>query len=284
MPSRVFDEDLSAWQRDGYLVVKQLLTSEEAAYAHRAALERRLWDRMTSGEDSDRNRVRMWMWNNKPPGVFGAIALNERVLSRLAALFGEDVYHFHTKMNLKEPESDGRWEWHQDYDYWYYRGCVSPEMASCSIALERQAKENGCLEAFRGTHRLGRLDHEWVSPSQRAADPARVQAISERMEHVHFELEPGDAVFFHSNILHRSGSNRSKNSRWTMICCYNTVSNEPIQKSEHAQYAPFTPVPSDALTELVLSDGADAAAYVDDPSSNNPVARPGAPHDHVSNG
>lgn len=260
MPSWVTGDDLSAWQRDGYLVVKHLLTPEEVEYAHCAALERRHRDRMSSVEDGDGNRVRMWMWNDRPPGVFGAITLNERVLSRLTALFGEEVYHYHTKMNLKEPESDGRWEWHQDYDYWYYRGCVSPEMASCSIALEPQTAENGCLQAFRGSHQLGRLDHEWASASQRAVDSHRVRAISKRMDHVSFELEAGDAVFFHANILHRSGPNRSPNSRWTMICCYNTVSNEPIEESEHAAYEPFTPVSSEELTELVRGGGTMAAS------------------------
>jgi ectoine hydroxylase-related dioxygenase (phytanoyl-CoA dioxygenase family) len=31
----------------------------------------------------------------------------------------------------------------------------------------------------------------------------------ETMEHVYVEIEPGDALFFHSNILHRSEANLS---------------------------------------------------------------------------
>ena len=50
-------------------------------------------------------------------------------------------------------------------------------------------------------------------------------------------LEPGDAVFFHANLLHRSDQNHSEHPRWAFICCYNTKSNNPYKDSRHPRYA-----------------------------------------------
>lgn len=44
-------------------------------------------------------------------------------------------------------------------------------------------------------------------------------------------LRPGRwlqaALFFHSNLLHSSSANKSDRSRWSLICCYGAVGNEP---------------------------------------------------------
>ena len=36
------------------------------------------------------------------------------------------MYHYHSKLMLKEPEVGGAWVWHQDYGYWYQNGCLYP--------------------------------------------------------------------------------------------------------------------------------------------------------------
>jgi len=41
-------------------------------------------------------------------------------------LLGEEVYHYHSKMMLKEPQVGGAWEWHQDYGYWYKNQFMFP--------------------------------------------------------------------------------------------------------------------------------------------------------------
>jgi ectoine hydroxylase len=50
-------------------------------------------------------------------------------------------------------------------------------------------------------------------------------------------MEPGDALFFHSNLLHRSDQNRSPDPRWVLICCYNTRANDPYKQSHHPSYS-----------------------------------------------
>src|SRR5205085_4887473 len=97
-------------------------------------------------------------------------------------------------------------------------------------------QSNGCLQILKGSHRMGRINHVKIG-DQTGADPERVAAARERLELVHCELEPGSAVFFHSNLLHRSDANRSPDPRWAFICCYNTARNDPYKESRHPRYS-----------------------------------------------
>jgi hypothetical protein len=55
------------------------------------------------------------------------------------------------------------------------------------------------------------------------------------------EMEPGDALFFHSNLLHRSDQNRSPNARLSLICCFNTARNSPFDDDVH--HPSYSPIP-----------------------------------------
>ena len=68
---------------------------------------------------------------------------------------------------------------------------------------------------------------------QRGADPLRVEWAERRLDCVLCELDPGDAIFFHSNLLHTSDQNRSKTRRWSMIIAYNRADNDPIFEHHH---------------------------------------------------
>ena len=100
------------------------------------------------------------------------------------------MYHYNSKMMLKEPRVGGAWEWHQDYGYWYQNGCLYPFMASCMIALDRATKENGCLQILKASHHMGRVEHGRFG-GQTGADPERVNEALKRLELVFCEMEPG---------------------------------------------------------------------------------------------
>ena len=75
---------------------------------------------------------------------------------------------------------------------------------------------------------------------QTSADLKRVDRALERMELIHCEMAPGDALFFHANLLHRSDKNTSDMPRWSLICCYNTRHNDPfITDGRHPNYTPL---------------------------------------------
>jgi ectoine hydroxylase-related dioxygenase (phytanoyl-CoA dioxygenase family) len=69
----------------------------------------------------------------------------------------------------------------------------------------------------------------------------------QQMDLVYAEMAPGDGLFFHSNVMHRSDQNRSPNRRWTVLFCYNAVHNSPYKAQAHASYTKLDKVPDAAV-------------------------------------
>jgi len=223
------DQDLNAYDRDGYVLVRQLLDSAEIDLLGRAAREDRALDEHSySKADGEGGAVRLSLWNHPGDTIYGMVARCESVVGSAEKLLRGEVYHYHSKMIMKDPKIGGAWTWHQDYGYWYQNGVLFPLLCSASIAIDPATRENGCLQVIKGSHKLGRIDHN-LTGNQAGADTARVDEILQRLELVHVEMEPGDALFFDCNLLHRSDQNRSDHPRWSMICCYNAARTIPTR-------------------------------------------------------
>ena len=241
---------LTATQRqsyatDGHFIVRELFSADEVAAMQRAAAD----DPTIHGDalhrrDGEGGVTRLRVWNEADDSVFGRVPRLERIVRRMELMLHDEVYFYHAKLMLKEPRTGGAWAWHQDYGYWYNNGCLLPDMGSCMIALDKATPENGCLQVLSGSQRLGRVDHVKVG-DQTGADPERVEHARRHFDLVHVELDPGDALFFHANLLHRSDQNRSENPRWTFICCYNARSNDPFKQHHHPGYHPLDAVPDE---------------------------------------
>ena len=250
MSKGVISDDLvAAYAADGYVLVRGMLDAEEVGLLSRAAREDRVLDQRSYGkDDGEGGVVRLSVWNHPTDTIYGMVARCESIVGSAAKLLGDEPYHYHSKMIMKDAKVGGAWAWHQDYGYWYQNGVLSPNLTSAFIAVDRGTRENGCLQVIRGSHKLGRIEHEQAG-DQAGADLERVEEILKRHELVYVEMEPGDVLFFHANTLHRSDQNRSDNPRWSMICCYNARSNDPYKDAHHPRYTPLTTVPDSAIRE-----------------------------------
>ncbi len=233
-------EVIESFHRNGYIIVPDLLDQEESDLLRTIARRDQMITAMrTSRADGEGGAVELVVENELPSdSIYSAIVQAEPLVTAMETLLGDEVYHYHHKMILKEPGTGGAWTWHQDYGYWYNNGCLFPDMASCMFAVDKATKENGCLQVIRGSHRMGRIDHV-KRGDQTGADMERVDVALERMELVYVEMTPGSAVLFHGNTLHRSDQNRSEFPRWAFICCYNTRSNNPYKEGRHPRYSPL---------------------------------------------
>lgn len=242
---------LAAYRADGFIVVPQLLNAECTQLLRDIAKADRAIQAERSGRaDGEGGTVELVVRNELPEdAIYGAIVRSEGVVRRMEQLLDGEVYHYHHKMILKEPRVGGAWTWHQDYGYWYSNGCLWPLLASCMIAVDKATRENGCLQVLRGSHLIGRIDHGPVG-DQTGADPERTRIAAEKLETVHCELDPGDAVFFHCNLLHRSDQNKSEQPRWAFIGCYNAARNDPYKESRHPRYSPLDVWPDSRIAEV----------------------------------
>jgi ectoine hydroxylase-related dioxygenase (phytanoyl-CoA dioxygenase family) len=261
--ARVLDDAHAAtYRHEGYVIVRGLFDAAEIDLLRRAAKEDRELDRHSFGRaDGEGGTVRLSLWNHPGDGIYGMFARCERMVRSAEKLLQGEVYHYHSKMIMKDARVGGAWTWHQDYGYWYQNGVLWPLLTSVSIAVDRSTKENGCLQVIPRSHELGRIEHV-QSGDQAGADMERVNAVLERLPLVHCEMEPGDAIFFHSNLLHRSDMNRSDEPRWSMICCYNARRNDPYKDSHHPRYTPLSVVPDATIKEVGIRRFADDASDV----------------------
>ena len=255
-------ELISEYEAKGYVLLRGLFDEATIQLLGRAAKEDRELDAHSFGRDDGAgNVVRLSLWNHPGDTLYGMFARCESIVRTAETLLGGEVYHYHSKMIMKDARVGGAWAWHQDYGYWYQNGVLAPQLCSASIAVDRATRENGCLQVIEGSHRLGRIDHV-LTGDQAGADLERVQAILERLPLVYVEMEPGDVLFFHCNLLHRSAENRSEYPRWSMICCYNAASNDPHKESHHPRYTPLSIVPDSAIPEAGLRRFADSGSDV----------------------
>ncbi len=259
MRGRFSPAEIARYHDEGYLICRGLFAGEEISLLGDVARSDHALDQAASAlDDGEGNAVRLSLWNHPGDGVYGMVARSERIVDSVEQLIGEEVYHYHSKMILKDARTGGAWAWHQDYGYWYQNGLLFPDLCSVMIAVDAATKENGCLQLLKGSHKMGRINHV-LSGEQAGADRDRVGEAEKRLELIYAEMEAGDAVFFHANTLHCSGPNHSANPRWAMICCYNAASNEPYKESHHPGYTKLHKVGDSELLRVGRSDQARAA-------------------------
>jgi ectoine hydroxylase-related dioxygenase (phytanoyl-CoA dioxygenase family) len=244
------DQQRAAFAQDGYLLIENLLDEKEVSLLRDAArADQKMQQGAMTVADTEGRSTNLSLWNHPGEDVYGMVARSERVVGAMEYLLGGEVYHYHSKMSAKEPKIGGAWEWHQDYGYWYDNGCLWPDMASVFIAVDRCTRENGCMQLLKGSHLLGRINHGRFG-EQTGADPERVTAAVERLEHLYAEMAPGTGLYFHGNTLHKSDANLSDDPRWGLICCYNMARNDPYKDSHHPRYTPLNKVPHTAIKEV----------------------------------
>jgi phytanoyl-CoA dioxygenase PhyH len=254
------DAQVAAYHRDGYVVAPSLFDAEEISLLLRSARQDHDLDSKSFGKpDGEGGSVRLSLWNHPGNGIYGMFARCRRIVDSMERILEGEVYHYHSKMILKDPKVGGAWTWHQDYGYWYQNGVLFPLLSSAIIAMDPATRENGCLQVLKGSHLLGRVDHGYAG-DQAGADMERVREALKVLELVHCEMQPGDVLFQHCNLLHRSDRNTSDRPRWAMICCYNAARNNPYKTSHHPCYTPLEKVDDGEIKRVGIK------RFSDDPS------------------
>lgn len=148
--------------------------------------------------------------------------LYPRVLDVLQALIGADVLALQTMLFLNPPGHGGQ-GWHQDA---YYITTYPETLIGVWIALDKADAENGCLYVAPTSQAepiYPSLDRHSYDEQGNFEDLGEVENVSSLDDEANSltrvaaqypapiacEINPGDVIFFHSHLLHRSYPNRS---------------------------------------------------------------------------
>jgi hypothetical protein len=248
-PTRMLnDAEIDQFHEDGYVIKRGLFDAAELLpLQNELNSDPDIHGSQSSIPDLQGKLWKVTIWTEQNDTYAGKLPRLNRMLNNSAALLGEESYFWHIKLVRKSNDIPGAVDWHQGYAYWY-DDCVFPNIVTCSVALDSNNLRNGCLNVVKGSHRLGRIDMVDVGGAH-VADPERTQEIIDRLEVVACEMEAGDAVFFHANMLHGSLPNTTDTPRTLMHCVYNARSNTPWNpaNSPHRVYRKTEPLPDDTL-------------------------------------
>ncbi|SRR5579871_5785971 len=259
-------QQIADYHRDGYLIVSNFLNDEEVKKLYNIAIEDDVMRKHSFDlNDQTGKKTKLALWYTPGNDAYGLLTKSNRVIDSVNKLLEGNgaVCHFHSKLMQKEPRVGGAWEWHQDYGYWYKNEFLFPEqMMSVMIAITKANKQNGCLQVIKGTHKMGRIEHGFAG-EQVGASQHYVDLALKTQELIYVELNAGDALFFHSNLLHRSEANLSETSRWSIISCYNRSSNVPYNEPSNSSIIPIKAVPDEALLEWETSGLAETSNFLE---------------------
>ncbi|MEK0312357.1 phytanoyl-CoA dioxygenase family protein [Cohnella sp. 56] len=236
-------EEYKHYHRDGYLIVRGLLSKEVIDDLLALADKTRAQKKQGMASEASRDPLKEEFAQATRVHMLSRIEasaeqgmLNPRVLDVVEALVGPDVYALQSMMFLNPPGKGGQ-GWHQDACYIK----THPDtLIGAWIALERADEDNGCLWVVPGSN------HEPVYPPEEvgggnvhAVDAFRdlhavhnvshlddeVNTLSRVVAHypppIPVVLEPGDVLFFDSHLFHRSYPNKTEDRfRRSYVCHY----------------------------------------------------------------
>jgi phytanoyl-CoA hydroxylase len=143
----------------------------------------------------------------------------------MRAYFAEDVMMsraHHNCLMTKHPRYGSMTGWHRDIRYWSFE---REDLVSVWMALGEERSDNGGLWFVPRSHAMrfgeGQFDEAKFFRLDLPENAEIVRpAVSPR-------LAPGDAVFFHCNVLHSAGQNRSDAVKLSLVYTYHGLSNAP---------------------------------------------------------
>ena len=201
----------AAYDRDGFVIVRQLLPAKELAELT-GQLDRYIRDVVPTLPDAhafydDKRRPETLKQMQHMGGdPYFADYGNHTTWKALAcALVGEQVNAMEPEWFNKPPGTNHLTPPHQDNYYF----CLKPaNVITIWMALDVVDEENGCLRYVAGSHRRGIRPHgrsNVLGFSQGILDYGPADAAAE----VQIHLRPGDVVAHHGNTIHRADANRS---------------------------------------------------------------------------
>ena len=232
-------EQIEAYRRDGWVVLRHVLCGDEVAELRRAAeffeAEAQLLDESSSVIELDdvasrttgTKRIRRIKSPHRHHEAFDTQLRSPVLLNMVEQLIGPNIRWHHTKLNAKQPSGSGHVEWHTDWGYYPHTNCDLLEIA---IAIDPSTIENGCLHVISGSHRGPALDH---SEDGIFVGAVPVGSFDAELA-VPLVLEPGDISIHHVRLLHGSGPNHSDSQRRLLLQGYAAADAWPLM----AQHQP----------------------------------------------
>jgi phytanoyl-CoA hydroxylase len=223
------DKQFEQYQQDGYVVVDDVLTSEEVNAVKerlreyvRGEREEQRFERMLEPSIEAEAFTREGEPVRKFEGVgmaheddvFRDLAFHDDILDVITQLQGPNLKLLRSAGMLKPPNVGSEKKFHQDAAYYPIRPM---DHVTVWVALDEATSENGCMQVVPGAHTDGLLNHEEVEYD---TDIALAGDDYDQSDTVSLPMAPGDVLFQHCLLPHYTAPNESDQWRRAMIVAY----------------------------------------------------------------
>jgi len=166
--------------------------------------------------------------------VFKNWMQNLKIRPILKQVLDEDVVlvtAHHNSIMTKLAHTSTNTEWHRDSRYWHYNGS---NLVSVWLALDKENSQNGVLEFIPGSHKIDLKEHQFDKKSFFRSDLKENRELIDKK--VSFDLNKGDIVLFHSELLHRANDNKTNEDKISFVY---TVKGKSVKAIEGTRSAKF---------------------------------------------
>ncbi|HEX9997516.1 MAG TPA: phytanoyl-CoA dioxygenase family protein [Abditibacterium sp.] len=245
-------EQIEAYDREGYIVVENLLNDEDMAPPREAMMEkteeiaRDLFERglITDKHENEPFPTRLarlfegltdedflkWDrgWRDRKPGYFELMS-NPKIVDVVESLIGPELFSNPVyNVRPKVPGvAAGAVPWHQDKSYW--PDANANPVITVWIPLVDSTHENGCLHLIPRTHKKRSLKHGTETYSGTSYLEILPEEVEKRKaEIIALPMKAGSAVLFNDRLIHSSTPNKSNHVRWSVDLRYQPTSQDPM--------------------------------------------------------
>jgi phytanoyl-CoA hydroxylase len=212
-------EEIAAHRRDGYVVLRGVLGPRNVdacidalaglATGRIVSRETKLMfeggvDPATLDAAGRELGIRKYMDFVEEAPALKAAAMSRRLHTAIDQLLGQGRVLFQEMALVKPPRIGSEKPWHQDASY--FRLTDPGLIIGVWIALDPALRMNGCMEVVPGSHLAGAVPHVHENDFNRCRIVPGRARVAER---VAIEMQPGDALLFHSLLHHFTAPNKS---------------------------------------------------------------------------
>ena len=203
MPNRLTEEQIAAYDRDGFVAPVDIMPASEALILRQrlAKAEREYPERLNPQNRNNAHYEFRFMDD---------IVHDPRILDAVEDLIGPDILLWSTVMFIKEARTASHVSFHQDATY---MGLEPHIGVTAWLALTESSTRNGCMLMEAGSHRDAIRDHEDTFGEHNILTRGQTIRDVDQSAVTPVELEPGQLSLHHVRTVHASAPNHSNARR-----------------------------------------------------------------------
>lgn len=264
-PGPLSPEQLTAFERDGFLVLESVFSDGEmdACFRELESISRDP-ERRNSPEtiiEPESDAVRSVFAVHRTSEVFADLAEDPRIADVARQILGSEVYVHQSRVNLKPAMTGKEFFWHSDFETWHVEdGMPHMRAVSASVAMTDNTEFNGPLMLVPGSHKwyvttVGQTPERHYETSLRrqeigVPDVESLRRLVDEGGIVAPKASRGSVILFDCNAMHASGVNLSPYPRSNAFFVYNSVENQVVEPFGHIPPRPEHIAARETITPL----------------------------------